>query len=133
MFSFKACFLSEHFWLSLLWKFYLSRFYFSVFFRRSRYQTKQTLAATLLFQCNFLLVVGADNLVWQFYFYRILSKWCRINTKVSIGFSIPSVWTQTFPGTSQVNFIAEELYADKVWRRTIHLLDVKGVPKYKYA
>ena len=29
----------------------------------SRYQTKQTLAATLLFQCNFLLVVGADNLI----------------------------------------------------------------------
>ena len=25
--------------------------------------SKQTLAVTLLFQCNFLLVVGADNLV----------------------------------------------------------------------
>ena len=24
------------------------------------------------------------------------------------------------------------LYADKVWRRTIHLLDVKRVPEYKY-
>ena len=80
MFCFKACFLSKHFWLSFL----LSRFYFSVIFRRSRDQTKQTLAVTLLFQCNFLLLVGADNLIWRFYFYfyRISSKWCWINTKV---------------------------------------------------
>ena len=26
---------------------------------------KQALVVTLLFQCNFLLVVGADNVVWQ--------------------------------------------------------------------
>ena len=30
---------------------------------------KETLAVTLLFQCNFLLGVGADNLVSQFYFF----------------------------------------------------------------
>ena len=41
----------------------MSRFYFSVVFRRSTCQTKQTLAVTLLFQSNFLLVVGADNLI----------------------------------------------------------------------
>ena len=88
----------------------LSRFYFSVMFCRRRDQTKQTLAVTLLFQCNFLLVVGADNLIWQFYFYfyRILSKWCWINTKVFIGFSIPSACTQTFPGIRRVNFIADK-------------------------
>ena len=108
-FSFKACFLSEHFWTGFLRKLQLSPFYFSVFFRRSRYQTKQTLVVTLLFQCNFLLLVGADNLIWQFsYFYRILSKWCWINTKVFIVFSIPLACTQTFPGTSRVNLIAEE-------------------------
>ena len=99
--------------------------------------SEETLAVTLLFQCDFLLVVGADNLIWQFYFYfyRILSKWCWVNTKVFIGFSIPSACTQTFRGTSRVNFIAVSklLYADKVWRRTIHLLDVKRVPEYKYA
>ena len=99
-------------------------------FCRRRDQTKQTLAVTLLFQCNFLLVVGADNLIWQFYFYfyRILSKWCWINTKVFIGFSIPSACTQTFPGIRRVNFILEEwavIYADKVWRRTINFLDIK--------
>ena len=33
------------------------------FFPSKRDQTKQTLTVTLLFQCNFLLVVGADNLV----------------------------------------------------------------------
>ena len=27
------------------------------------------LAVTLLFQCNFLIVVGADNLVWQIYLF----------------------------------------------------------------
>ena len=32
---------------------FISRFYFSVFFRRRRYQTKPTLAVTLLFQYNF--------------------------------------------------------------------------------
>ena len=37
--------------------------YFSVIFRRSRDQTKQTLATMFSFQCNFLLVVEADNLV----------------------------------------------------------------------
>ena len=37
--------------------------YFIVIFRRSRDQTKQTLAAMFSFQCNFLLVVEADNLV----------------------------------------------------------------------
>ena len=102
LFSFKACFFSEHFWLSFLRRLSLSRFYFSLFFRRSRYQTKQVLAVTLLFQWNFLLVVGADNLIWQFhfYFYRILSTWCWINTKVFIGFSIPSACTQ--------NLIADE-------------------------
>ena len=60
----------------------LPRFYFSVALR-SRGQTKQTLAATLLLQCSFLLVLGADNLVLQFYFFgRILSTWCWINAKV---------------------------------------------------
>ena len=36
--------------------------------------SKETVAVTLLFQSNFLLVVGADNLIRQFYFYfyRIL-------------------------------------------------------------
>ena len=83
---------------------------FSVFSRRSRYQTKQNLDATLLFQCNFLLVVAADNLIRQFYFYfyRILSEWCWINTKVFIAFSIPSACKQTFPGIIRVNFRADE-------------------------
>ena len=31
--------------------------------------SKETLAATLLFRCNFLLVVEAGNLIWQFYFF----------------------------------------------------------------
>ena len=31
--------------------------------------SKETLAVTFLFQCNFVLVVGADNLVWQVYFF----------------------------------------------------------------
>ena len=88
----------------------LPRFYFSVFFRRSRYQTKQNLAVTFLFQCNFPLVVGADNLIYQFYFYfyRILLKRCWINIKVFIGFSIFSACKQTFPVISRVNFIVEE-------------------------
>ena len=74
--------------------------------------SKETLAVTLLFQCNFLLVVGADNLIWQFYFYfyRILSIWCWINTKVFIGFSIPSACTQTFPGIRWVNFIEDYIF-----------------------
>ena len=38
-------------------------------FCRRKDQTKQTLAVMLLFQFNFLLVVGDDNLVWQFYFF----------------------------------------------------------------
>ena len=42
--------------------------YFSVFFRRSRQQTKQTLTLTLLFQRNVLLVVGADNMTIFFIF-----------------------------------------------------------------
>ena len=67
------------------------------------------LTVMLLFQCNFLLVVGADNLVWQVYFFsRIISKWCWINTKVFIGFTIPSACTQTFPGIIRVNFIEDE-------------------------
>ena len=31
--------------------------------------SKQTFAVTLLFQCNYLLIVGANNLVWQVYFF----------------------------------------------------------------
>ena len=119
----KACFLSKYFWRILL------NFYLSVIFHRSRDQTKQTLAVTLLFQCNFLLVVGADKLVWQcYFFYRILSTWCWINTKDFIRFSIPSACTQIFPGIRRVNFIADEkvvIYADKVWRRTINYFDIK--------
>ena len=87
MFCFKACFLSKHFWLSFLRKLLLSRFYFSVIFCRSRDQTKQTSVATPLFQCNFLLVVRADNLIWQINFL-ILSTWCCLNTKVFIGWSM---------------------------------------------
>ena len=56
-------FFSKHFRLSFPRKLQLSRFYFSVIFCRRRDQTKQILAVTLLFQCNSLLVVGADNLV----------------------------------------------------------------------
>ena len=96
--------------LSFLRKLQLSRFYFSVAFRRSRDQTKQTLAVTLLFQCSFLLLLGAGNLVLQFYFFcRILSTWCWISTKVFIDFSIPSACTQIFSGIiRRVNFIADE-------------------------
>ena len=72
------------------------------------------LTVMLLFQCNFLLVVGADNLVWQVYFYRILSTWCWINTKVYIGFTIPSPCTQTFLGIRRVNVKADE-YAVICW------------------
>ena len=43
-----------------------------------------------------------------YYFYRILSKWCWIHTKVFIGFSIPSACTQKFPGISRINFGADE-------------------------
>ena len=31
--------------------------------------SKETLAVTLLFQCNSLLAVGADNLIWNFFFF----------------------------------------------------------------
>ena len=58
LFSFKT-------FLSFLRKLLLSRFNFKVIFCRSD-ETKQTLAVTLLFQCNFLLVLGADNLVTIF-------------------------------------------------------------------
>ena len=124
MSCFKNCYHSKHFRLSFLRKISLSHFYFSVIFRRSWDQTKQALAVTLLFQCNFLLVVGADNLIWQFYFYfyRILSKWCWLNTKVFIGFSIRSACTQTFHGIRRVNFTGTSklLYANKAWRRSIN-------------
>ena len=96
---------------SFLRKLQLSRFYFSVIFRRSRDQTKHTLAVTLLFQCNFLLVVGDDNLTGMtiLFFYRILSAWYYIiNTKVFIDFSIPSACTQTFPGIRQENIITDK-------------------------
>ena len=61
--------------------FFQSLFSFRTFLTKF---SMKTLALTLLFQCNFLLVVGVDNLIWQFYlyFYRILSKWCWINNKV---------------------------------------------------
>ena len=39
--------------------------------------SKETLAVTLLFQCDSVLVVGADNLIWQFYFY--FNRICLIN------------------------------------------------------
>ena len=81
----------------------------------------------LLFQFNFPLVVGADNLIRQF-LYRILLTWCSINTKVFIGFSIPSACTQTFPGIRRATFVAYKsrlLYADKVWTRNIILFDIK--------
>ena len=83
----------------------LSRFYFSVMFCRRRDQTKQILTVTL--QCNFLLVVVDDNFgMTILFFYRILSTWCWINTKVFIDFSIPSTCTQTFPGIRRANFKA---------------------------
>ena len=65
MFSFKACFRSEHFWLSLNLSCHAL---FQCFFCRNRYQTKQTLTLTLLFQRNFLVVVGADNMTIFFIF-----------------------------------------------------------------
>ena len=63
MFCFQACFLSKHVSLSFLRKLQLSCFFFSVTFLRSTDQTKQTLAVSHLFQGNFLLVLGTDDLV----------------------------------------------------------------------
>ena len=78
--------------------------------------SKQTLAFMLLFQCNFFIEkgIGLSKLqlshfyfsvifsqqqgltIWydKFIFYRILSKWCWINTKVFIDFTIPSACVQ---------------------------------------
>ena len=42
-------------------------FYFNVIFRTGRDQAKQTLAVTLLFQCNFLLV--GENFNGNFIFF----------------------------------------------------------------
>ena len=56
------------------------------------------------------------------FFYRILSTWCWLNTKVFIGFSIRSACTQTFHGIRRVNFTGTSklLYANKAWRRSIN-------------
>ena len=43
------------------------------------------------------------------FFYKIPSTWCYVNTKVLIGFSIPSACTQGFPGIERVNFTADDL------------------------
>ena len=41
-------------------------------------------------------------------FYRILSTWCWIITKLYIGFIKASSCTQTFPGIGRVNFVADK-------------------------
>ena len=55
--------------------------------------SKRTLAVTLL-------LVGADNLGWQIYFFiGFFRHGARsINTKVFIGITILLACTQTFPG-----------------------------------
>ena len=80
----------------------MSRFYFSLSFRRNRDQTKQTLGVPLLFQSNFLLVVRADNLIWQIYFFIGFFRH-DARSVLKFGFSLPSVCTQTFPRINQVS------------------------------
>ena len=100
----------------------MSRFYFSVIFPRSRDQTKQTLALTLLLQCSNGWQFGVTILFFYRILSRILSIGCWINTKVFIGFTIPSAFTQTFP---RLSWTSKLLYVDKVWRRTINLFNIK--------
>ena len=63
----------------------------------------------LLFQLNFLQVVGNDNLVWQFFFFiEFFRHGVGSVLKIFFGFTMPSACTQTFTGVRQVNFIANE-------------------------
>ena len=80
----------------------MSRFYFSLSFRRNRDQTKQTLGVPLLFQCKILLVVRADNVIWQIYFFIGFFRH-DARSVLKFGFSLPSVCTQTFPRINQVS------------------------------
>ena len=80
----------------------MSRFYFSLIFRRNKDQTKQTLGAPLLFQCKILLVVSADNLIWQIYFFIGFFRH-DARSVLKFGFSLPSACTQTFHGINQAS------------------------------
>ena len=80
----------------------MSRFYFSLSFRRNRDQTKQTLGVPLLFQCKILLVVRADNLIWQIYFFIGFFRH-DARSVLKFGFSLLSASIQTFPRINQAS------------------------------
>ena len=77
--------------------------FFKAFLTKS---SMETLSITLLFQCKFSpSSSGWKSGLTSLFFHRIVSTWRWINTKIFIGFSIPSACTQAFPG------IRRELYS----------------------
>ena len=101
----------------------MSRFYFSLIFRRNRDQTRQTLGVPFLFQCNFLLVVRVDNLIWQIFFFIGFFRH-DARSVLKFGFSLPSACTQTFPRINQ----ASKLNSGRV--SCYMLIKYKGKPSF---